>query len=194
VATITALRERDRGRVVVEVDGAVWRTLPVEVVVRCGLAVDLALDRETLRHLRRELRRAEALSVAARTLRARDVSRHELAARLSARVAPAAADEAVATLERAGLVDDGRVAERRAAALADRGYGDVAIRHDLSRRGLESGEIDAAVAMLEPESARAGAIVRSRGTGPRTARYLAGRGFGEDVCESALGAGFATDP
>jgi SOS response regulatory protein OraA/RecX len=194
VATITALRERGRTRIAVEVDGAPWRTIPVEAALRCGLSAGVALDRPTLRQLRRELRRAEALAVATRTLRARDVSRRELSARLATRVAPAAAGEAMATLERAGLVDDRRAAQSRAGALASRGYGDEAIRHDLGRRGLEPAEIDADVATLEPESTRAAAIVTRRGTGPKTARYLTSRGFAEDVCESALGRGFATDP
>jgi SOS response regulatory protein OraA/RecX len=194
VATITALRERRPGRIAVELDGTAWRTLPVDVVARCGLGVGLTLDRSTLRLLRRELRRAEALAVAGRALRTRDLSRREIYQRLATRVAPATADEAIATLTRTGLVDDGRAAESRAAALAGRGYGDAAIRHDLSARGIEPGEIDAAVATLEPEAARAAAILDRRGSGPRTARYLAGRGFSEEVCESALATGFATDP
>jgi SOS response regulatory protein OraA/RecX len=194
VATVTALRERRRGRVAVELDGAAWRTLPVEVVVRCDLDVGLALDRPRLRLLRRELRRAEALGVATRALRARDLSRRELSERLGSRVGPATADETLSTLTRAGLVDDRRAAENRASALAGRGYGDAAIRHDLRRRGLGGEDIEAALAAVEPEAARAAAIVLRRGPGPKTARYLAGRGFGEDACESALGRGFATDP
>jgi SOS response regulatory protein OraA/RecX len=194
VATVTALRERRRGRVAVELDGAAWRTLPLEVVARCGLSVGLALDRPRLRLLRRELRRADALEVATRALRTRDLSRREMSQRLATRVAPAAADEAIATLTRSGLVDDRRAAESHAAALAARGYGDAAIRHDLIGRGLEGDEVDAAVAALEPEGERAAAIVGRRGPGPKTARYLAARGFGEDVCESALATGFATDP
>ena len=194
MATVTALRERTRGRVVVELDGAAWRTLPAEVVARCGLAVGLTLDRPTLRLLRRDLRRAEALDVARRALRTRDLSRREMSQRLATRVAPAAAVEAIATLTRTGLVDDGRAAESRAAALAGRGYGDAAIRHDLAARGIEPAEIDAAVATLDPEAVRVAAILDRRGSGPRTARYLASRGFSEEVCESALATGFATDP
>jgi regulatory protein len=194
VPTVTALRERRLSRVDVELDGAPWRTLPVDVVARAGLGVGLALDRPALRLLRRELRRAEALGIATRALRARDLSRRELSERLAARVAAARAEETVATLARAGLVDDRRAAESRAFALAGRGYGDEAIRHDLERRGLGTEEIDAAVATLEPESARAAAVVGRRGAGLRTARYLAARGFGDDACESALGGDFAPDP
>jgi regulatory protein len=194
VPTVTALRERRRGRVEVELDGAPWRTLPVDVVARSGLGVGLTVDRTALRVLRRELRRAEALGVATRALRTRDLSRRELSERLAARVAPAAADETLSTLARAGLLDDRRAAESRAVALAGRGYGDAAIRHDLARRGLGEDDVEAALATVGPEAERAAAIVSRRGSGPRTARYLVGRGFGEEACEAALGRGFAPDP
>jgi SOS response regulatory protein OraA/RecX len=189
VPTVTALREDRRGRVAVELDGAPWRVLPVEVVVRSELAEGRALDRAALRVVRRELRRAEALAVAGRALRARDLSRDRLAERLQQRaVSPAVAAESLATLERAGLVDDRRVAQTRARALAERGWGDEAIRHRLRSEALQETVIEDAVAALEPESERARPLIARRGTGPRTARYLAGRGFGEDSVEAALGA------
>jgi SOS response regulatory protein OraA/RecX len=177
----------------VELDGAPWRTLPVDVVARSGLWVGLSLDRTALRILRRELRRAEALGVATRALRAHDLSRRELSERLAGRFAPAAADETLSTLVRAGLLDDRRAAESRAVALAGRGYGDAAIRHDLERRGLAEDDVEAALATVDPEAERASAIVTRRGPGPRTARYLVSRGFGEEACEAALGRGFAPD-
>jgi SOS response regulatory protein OraA/RecX len=190
---VTALRQR-RDRVAVELDGAPWRVLPTDVVARSGLSVGLALDRPRLRLLRRELRRAQALELAGRTLAARDLSERALAERLDRRVAPAARDEAVQTLARAGAVDDRRVASSRAAALAARGYGDAAIRHDLRRRGLEPGDIEDAVAGLAPENLRAEEIIDRRGRSRRTANYLAARGFAEDVVESAGEPPVATDP
>jgi SOS response regulatory protein OraA/RecX len=192
VPTVTALRAR-RGRVDVELDGRPWRTLPVDAVGRAGLSVGLELDRPRVRLLRRELRRAEALAVAGRALRTRDLSTRALEERLARDVAPAARDEAVGVLTRAGLVDDRRVAENRAAALAGRGYGDAAIAHDLRGRGLEPDDIATAVALLEPEADRAARLVESRGPGPRTARYLTARGFGEDACAAALETGFGQD-
>ena len=59
--TVTRLREDRRGRVAVELDGAPWRVLPVDVVARAGLSEGRTLDRETLRTVRRELRRVEAI-------------------------------------------------------------------------------------------------------------------------------------
>jgi SOS response regulatory protein OraA/RecX len=193
VPTVTGLREDRRGRIAVELDGAPWRVLPVDVVVRAGLAAGLALDRPKLRLLRRELRRAEALGIAARALRSRDLSHEALARRLErASVPRAAAEASLAALARAGLVDDARVARSRAGALADRGYGDGAIRHRLEEEGL-AGHATEALSGLAPEAERAQAIVARRGPGPRTARYLAGRGFGEDPVEAALGAAFGQD-
>ena len=191
--TVTALRDDRRGRVVVELDGAPWRVLPVDVVVRAGLAEGRLLDRPALRLVRRELRRAEALEVAGRALRHRDLSRRRLAERLEGAVPAAVAAESLATLERAGLVDDRRVALVRAESLAGRGYGDEAIRHRLRAEGVAEEVAEEAVAGLAPECERAGPLIERRGVGPRTARYLAGRGFGEEAVEAALGAAFGQD-
>lgn len=187
---VTALRPDRRGRVAVELDGSPWRVLPVDVVARAGLAEGRLLDRPVLRLVRRELRRAEALQVAERTLRHRDLSRQRLAERLAAAVPPAAAAESLAALERAGLVDDGRVARVRAESLAARGYGDEAIRHRLRAEALPEEAVDG----LEPETERARPLIERRGgPGPRTARYLSARGFGEDAVEAALGAASRQD-
>jgi SOS response regulatory protein OraA/RecX len=192
--TVTALREDRRGRVAVELDGAPWRVLPVDVVARAGLSEGRSLDRATARTVGRELRRLEALAVAGRALRTRDLSRRRLAERLErAAVAPTAAAESLATLERAGLVDDGRVAATRARGLAERGWGDEAIRQRLLAEGFADDHATAALESLEPEAERANAVIQRRGTGPRTARHLAGRGFGDDAVEAALGTAFGQD-
>jgi regulatory protein len=188
VPTVTALREDRRGRVAVELDGTAWRTVPLEVVVRAGLSAGRTLDRAALRLLRRELRRAEALAMAGRTLRARDLSEQRLAERLAgAAVAPAAIAESVDLLRRAGLVDDERFARNRARALAERGYGDAAIEHDLDRQGVNGDLIRAALEELPGELERARTLVGRRGVGARTARYLASKGFGEDAIEAVAG-------
>jgi regulatory protein len=193
--TVTALRDARRGQIAVELDGRPWRTLPVDVVARTGIADGRVLDRPALRLLRRELRRAEALAVAGRALRSRDHSRDGLAARLShAGVDAATAEESLETLERAGLVDDGRFARWRAAGLAERGYGDGAIRHDLERQGVGTELIAEALGGLEPEEARARRIVERRGPGPKTARFLGGKGFGDEAVEAALGPAFCAEP
>jgi regulatory protein len=191
---VTALRTERRGRIAVELDGERWGTVPVDVAATVGLVVGRDLDRPALRELRRALRRAEALASATRTLRHRDVSSQRLAQRLAATaVAPAARAEALEVLARAGLVDDARFAERRADALVERGFGDEAIRDDLERQGVSVELRDEAVAALPDEAGRARKIVDRRGPGPKTARYLAAKGFGEDAVELAGAGSVAAD-
>ena len=193
--TVTRLAVERRGRVAVELDGKSWRTLPVDVVARAGLTEGRALDRPALRLLRHELRRAEALGVAGRALRRQDLSKRGIAERLArASVAPAAVEESLAVLTRAGLIDDARFAGTRAGNLAERGYGDAAIRHDLGRQGVAPEVIQQALESLEAEAERARRLVERRGPGVKTARYLASKGFGEEALEAAAGADFAPEP
>jgi SOS response regulatory protein OraA/RecX len=192
VRVVTALRERPRDRVEVELDGVPWRLVPAEAVVRSGLSVGRVLDREAARTLGRELRRAEALGVAMRALRHRDQSRRRLEERLSRRGMRAEAQEdALAALEQAGLVDDGRVASARAEALAARGYGDAAIRFKLEGEGLAAELVAEALAGLESEAVRAGKLLDRRGRGPASVRWLAHRGFDAGTLEDL--AGFADE-
>jgi len=128
-------------------------------------------------------------------MRRRDLSERGIADRLArASVAPAAVEESLAVLARAGLVDDDRFARTRAGNLAERGYGDAAIQHDLRRQGVAPEVIQAALEGLEAEVERARRLVERRGQGPSTARYLASKGFGEEALEAAAGANFAPDP
>jgi regulatory protein len=192
--TVTALRDVGHGRVRVELDGEPWRVLPVDALARAGIAEGLELDRPRLRTLAGELRRTRALGLSIRALGHRDLSERQLRERLGrAGIAPAGAEEAVALLRRAALVDDARLASARAQALAERGLGDAAIRSDLERQGVPSAELEAALARLEPERERAARVVSARGSGPATARYLARRGFDEDAVEAAAGADVAPD-
>jgi SOS response regulatory protein OraA/RecX len=104
-----------------------------------------------------------------RVLRHRDLSRGALARRLPA---PGRQD-ALAALERSGILDDRRAAAGRAAALSGRGYGDAAIRFRLEQEGFAAEDASEAIAGLEPEQERAN---RLAGRG-RTPRWLAARGF-----------------
>ncbi|MDF2750257.1 MAG: RecX family [Gaiellaceae bacterium] len=131
--------------------------------------------------------RPDAVQTALRALRSRDRTAAELDARLRERgVAEQERQDALEALARAGYVDDERVAVGRAAALAARGSGDALIRDDLERRGLPAELVQAALAGLEPERLRAEAVVSRRGIGPKTARYLAARGFAGDVVAAAV--------
>jgi regulatory protein len=194
VASVTALRKRTRGRVEIELDGLAWRVVPAEVVVRLSVAVGDQLERPQLRILRRELRRNEALEQATRALRYRDLSSHDLRELLERRgTAPFARDQAVATLETIGLLDDTRFARTRAENLAARGLGDAAIRFALDRQGVPRALADEVLAELEPELDRARRLVAVHGARPRTARLLVRKGFGEDSIEAACAIDVAPD-
>jgi SOS response regulatory protein OraA/RecX len=98
----------------------------------------------------------------------------------------------VGALERAGVLDDARLAESRAELLARRGYGDAAIRADLSRRLIPAEEAARAVAALEPELARIRRLFEGQAVTPALLRRLAGRGFSRDTLEEIASA-FAQD-
>ena len=130
----------------------------------------------------------DALELAYRALRVRDRSERELDERLAARgVSEDARGQALETLRRTGLVDDHRFAERRASALAGRGAGNGLIRHELSSAGVADAVVEEALAALDPELERARMVVERRGTGARTARYLSGKGFADDVVGAVAG-------
>jgi SOS response regulatory protein OraA/RecX len=187
--TVTGLRERKRGRVAVELDGRPWRVLPADAVVRAGLGVGRTLDRPTARELGRELRRSRALTQATRLLAASGRSRGELEQRLSrAQHSESARAEAVGALERAGVLDDARLAEDRAELLARRGYGDTAIRADLGRRLISAEYAAAAVDALEPELARLERLLEGQAVTPALLRRLASRGFSRDALEEIASA------
>lgn len=182
--TVTALREQSRGRVAVELDARPWRALPADAVVRAGLAVGRPLDRQTARQLAREVRRARALARATRTLATSGRSRGELEQRLArAGHDRGAREEALATLDRAGLVDDARLAQSRAEAMARRGYGDAAIRADLRKRLIPPDAAAEAVASLGPEPDRARRVVGPGAPDAKALRRLAGRGFSRETLE-----------
>lgn len=129
----------------------------------------------------------DPLELAARALEHRDRSRREVDERLAkAGIDEERRAEALDTLERVGYVDDERFAMARAGALADRGYGDEWIRHDLGEHGVEAESAEAAIAGLDPERERAVALIARRGPGPKTAAYLGRKGFGEDAVELAV--------
>jgi SOS response regulatory protein OraA/RecX len=177
-ATLTALRRDRAGRVVLEVDGRPWRTVPDDVVVRVGLVTGMPLERPVLRRLRRELQRAHALAVAGRALSRRDLSRKTLAARLDqAGVARDTARVTLASLSAAGAVDDNRFARARAAHLAERGWGDEAIRERLEHEGVESELAFEAMSVLPSERARAEAFLDRKRDPRRAGQSLIRRGF-----------------
>jgi regulatory protein len=171
------------------VDGRPWRTVPDDVVVRCGLSAGVELERPLLRRLRAELRKAEALALAGRALARRDLSRRRLAERLQrAGVSAEPRQGALAALAKVGAVDDARVAKRRAASLAERGWGNAAIAHRLQGEGLGDEEIDRALAEIAPELERAAGLAKPLRDQRKAWTLLARRGFDPETIEAVLGA------
>ena len=184
---VTGLRANRRGQVEVELDGALWRVVPLEAVYRAGLAVGGTLERTHAREVRREIRHQEALGVALRSLRHRAHTEASLETRLEQRgIAAGDRQRALAALGRAGLVDDARFAHGRAAVLAERGSGDLMIADDLVRHGVAPALVSEAIAALEAESRRASGIVERRGASPKTLRALVARGFTEASLETVI--------
>ena len=194
MAVVTAVRAVTPERVAVDLDGSRWRTIPAEVALRVGLAAGVELGRAELRALGRELRRASALDEATRALARRDHSARRIAERLERRGAARRERElVVASLERAGILDDSRLARSRAAQLAARELGDEAIIADLLRQGIDEALAREVVATLPREAERAAAVAARRGATAKTARYLARRGFAPDSVEEAVAAGAAEE-
>jgi SOS response regulatory protein OraA/RecX len=129
----------------------------------------------------------DAVQAALRLLRHRDRSVAQVDRELQARgFEDDARAEALATLGRTGIVDDTRFAELRATTLAERGAGNALIAHDLTGAGIAPDAVDGAIAALESEQERARRAVQRRGATPKTARYLAGKGFSEDVVREVV--------
>jgi SOS response regulatory protein OraA/RecX len=186
---LTALRRGRPGAVLLEVDGEPWRTVPDEVVVRCHLSAGVELERPLLRLLRRELRQAEALALAGRTLRRRDFSLRRLSERLErAGVAPAIERSTLVALTEARILDDARLAGSRAAALSERGWGNAAIAARLEAEGIPQAQAGMAIVELEAEEARAARAVAHLSDPRKAWALLARRGFDEEAIEAVVGA------
>ncbi len=91
---------------------------------------------------------------------------------------------ALETFERLGYLDDDRFAASRAARLAERGYGDEAIRFELTREGLDAERVEVAVERLAPELERARALATGPEPPRRTAARLGRRGFSFETIET----------
>jgi len=184
VPEITRLREISASNVLVELDGAPWRKIPLSAAVRAGLSVGKRLEREDLRLLGRELRRADALTKATRMLARRPLPKALLEERLEKKgVAPVALEEAVEALEQAQYVNDRNYALERARSLAERSYGDAAVRYILEQERVDSELIEEAVAALEPELERAQTLLAGAADRRRALRRLATRGFSDETLE-----------
>jgi regulatory protein len=130
----------------------------------------------------------DPIEIVTRALEHRDRSRRDLEERLArAGIDEDRANDALETLARVGAVDVGRFASARAEALANRGYGDDWIRHDLAEHGVAAEAVSEAIGGLVREAERAAALVERLGKTRKTGAQLARKGFGQDALEAALG-------
>lgn len=138
--------------------------------------------------------RPDALTQATRLLAATDKSRAQLLEALRKRgYEEGEAEDAAARAQALGYLDDGRVARKKAQAELRAGWAGEALLARLTLAGLEEPLARAAVqeAISEagwsaPEAARA-LIAGRKLFGAKAARFLASRGFEEDVVERVVG-------
>ncbi len=187
---VTAVEPEKGDRVRIDLDGTPWRVVPTLAAVRAQLRPGVELDRERALELHKALRATDADIRATRALARRDRTRASLDQLLEKRgVRAGDRDDAIERLAQAGALDDERYAVNRAASMARRGYGDLAIRHDLEQAGTPPEAIVGALEQLDPERTRLDALV---GTTPtlRDLRRLASKGFDSATLEdlaSSLG-------
>jgi SOS response regulatory protein OraA/RecX len=186
---VTEMRRCGSGTLELDLDGSRWRRLPEEVVLQVGLAVGMELDRRTAVMLGRTLRGHRALTVASAALRHRDHTSVSLGSRLKKHgVRSREREEILAALERVGVLSDRRFAEHRAAALAERAFGDGAIRERLEQAGVDADVAREALVNLDPEAVRAERFVHRHGLTVKTLHALAARGFSEESLEPVVAA------
>jgi SOS response regulatory protein OraA/RecX len=132
----------------------------------------------------------EALECALRALRHRDRTEREVGELLRSRgFSEDESTDAIDRLVRTGVVSDERFAEARAISLAARGEGDALIRRRLVAAGVASDLVAASLEAVEPELERARRIVVRRGASTKTARYLFGKGFSDEIVKVAVADG-----
>lgn len=138
----------------------------------------------------------DALTQVTRLLAATDKTRAQLAEALARRGYEQV--EVESALERAkalGYLDDTRVARRRAQASLKEGWAGEALLARLMQAGLDEQTARAAVQAQIAESGwnalqAAQALVKARKlSGAKGARFLASRGFEEDLVERVIGTG-----
>ena len=129
----------------------------------------------------------DAVESALRALRHRDRTEAEIEEHLRAHgFSEGDRELAVETLLRTGLVSDERFAHARASSLAERGSGNALIRSKLVEAGVAQELVADAIDAIEPEVTRARRIAARRGLSSKTARYLYGKGFSEDVVRAVV--------
>jgi regulatory protein len=173
--TAIAAQAHDAQRVNIFIDGEFAIGISLATLAAERLHVGLALDDEGWARLEAAGQAEKAMSAAMRLLDARPRTAAELRQRLRRKeFPPEVADAAIARLAELGLVDDAAFSryliENRQTF---RPRGQLAIRDELRRKGVERGVIDAALdeaaAEADPEAEAERAMAVARGAARRYA-------------------------
>lgn len=138
--------------------------------------------------------RPDALTQATRLLAATDKTRAQLLAALASRgYGEAEAKDAADRAQALGYLDDGRLARRLAREALDDGWAGEALLARLTTKGLDEALARSAVREAmeasgwSPRDAAAHLAASRKLSGTKAARFLASRGFEEDVISRLLG-------
>lgn len=139
----------------------------------------------------------QAWQKAVRWLKVRDRSASEIKARLTAAgFSRSIVDQTLRRLATAGYVDDRRYANQVAEALRRRGCGSERVRATLTAAGVDDALIDSTAASVFADERQHAETVLAKRFGEipslpseraRAARFLARRGFPEDLVLAILG-------
>ena len=198
MAVVTGI-EVNRGRVVVQADGATIARLPKAHFEKCPLHEGDEIDPERWLGSVAEAQRADAYEAALTLLdySARTAKQLSDALRRKGYVAPAV-EATVERLRSAGLIDDARYAQRMAEAQAAKPVGIYSFRRRLMARGISEDDAEDALSRFDDEQQRDACRAAARSLWrkyealpPREARAklsqaLARRGFGWDVIEATI--------
>lgn len=188
------------------VEGRPAWTVPADVVDQLGLKIGSALRGDVVEQLDRAADDEGAFRAGLRAIARRAHGKREIARKLERKGHHARAiAAAVERLARDGLLDDLEFATAYIAAKHERGRGPVRLRHDLTRLGVATDVVAAALAQLReashdplehPRALAARRIRQLNGLPADTRRrrltaFLARRGYGgseaRQVVEEALG-------
>lgn len=198
MAIITGI-ETARGRVIVQLDGAVIARLPKQHFEKCPLHEGDEIDPERWLDQVAAVQFPDAYEAALTHLEYAARSAKELSAALKRKgyVAPAI-DAVIEKLRESGLIDDARYAQRMAETQSVKPVGVYAFKRKLQAKGISEADAEAALKGFDDDQQRATCAAAAEKLWhkyaelpPREARAklsqaLARRGFGWDAIEAVV--------
>ncbi len=132
----------DKSRVMVYFEDRSFCKVDMLLARQLGLKPGDTVDGEILPALNEDTRRAKARETAARVLGKRNMSRAELNRKLGEKgISPEDAEYACRWAIEVGVIDDEAYAQMLMRHYRSKGFGNVRIRSELSRRGIDAGMI-----------------------------------------------------